>query len=182
VGVGFPGGTAWDVEYELRDIRAFYKDTRLYFNQQATMNTVQNEHCDVLHLTVECEYTHRAPGNAYLVFSDGESPTGSRDVPFGQLFSLPPFPAIVLSNIAADVDGVDPALPWIFLANGSSAVITNALVPSRQTKWFLCEAFYTALLAGKSPQEAFRQVQLSMVKDPEFAAPFVWGPFFLWGK
>ena len=182
VALGHPGETSWDVEYELRDIRAFYKDARLYFNQQAILATLQKEHCDVLHMAAEVHFNDRKPGNSYLVLSDGQSITSWKRVLFGELFSLPTFATVIISDLAADQNAAHRSEPYIFLANGSGAVIMNVYVPSRKTKKFFGEIFYTALLAGNTSQAAFRRVQLDMIKSPEYSSPFAWAPFFLWGK
>jgi hypothetical protein len=61
-------------------------------------------------------------------------------------------------------------------------VIGNGFTPSRKTKKFFGEVFYTALLGGNSVQSAYRKVQMEMIKNPDYAPQFVWAPFFLWGK
>ncbi len=182
VGVGFAGETSWDVEYELRDIRAFFKEARLYFGQQATLSTLQKEHGDVLHLAAEFHPDEYSPGNAYLNLSDGESPEGTKQIPFGELFSLPASRAIVISDLADHPAGINRSEVYPFLASGTRMVVLNEYVPSRKTKKYFGEVFYTALLAGESDRSAFRKAQLAMIANPEFAAPYAWAPFFVWGK
>jgi hypothetical protein len=182
VGVGFPGMSSWDVEYELRDIRAFYKDARLYFSQQATLEMLEKEHADVLHITGEFKCAPSNPSNSVVVLSDGKSLTTSRKIPLGELLALPAFPSVIVSNISSGPNRIDRTVPYIFIANGGSAVIVNAVTPLRKTKKFFGEAFYTALLGGSSSQGAFRKVQLEMIKNPEYASPSFWAPFFLWGR
>ena len=182
VGLGHQGETSWDVEYELRDIRAFYKDARLYFDQQATLASLQNEHGDVLHLAAEVRCNGVAPGSSAIVLSDGKSASTARQVLLGELFSLPPFSTIILSDLGTQCTGVESSVPLILLMNGSPSVVMNAYPPARKTKKYFGEIFYTALLAGITPQAAFRQTQLEMIKNPEYASPYLWAPFALWGK
>ena len=182
VGMGYAGTTTWDVEYELRDIRAFYKDARLYFGQQASFATLQREHGDVLHLAVDMRYSTRSPENAYIILSDAKTRGIAKDALWGDLLKIAPFPAVVLSHLHADSISIDQLLPSLFLINGSSTVIANTLPASRKSKKFFGEIFYTALLAGNTAESAFRQAMLEMIKNKEYASPFVWGPFSLWGK
>jgi tetratricopeptide (TPR) repeat protein len=182
VALGHPGTTSWDVEYELRDIRAFFKDARLHFNQEATLGTLQKERGDVLHLAADFQFDERRPGNSYLMLSDGKFINTTEEVQWGNLLSIPPFPTVIVSDLQDHRSEISGATPFIFLMNSSSSVILNAYPPLRKTKKFFGEIFYTSLLAGRTPQAAFRQSQLDMINNPEYSSPYHWAPFFLWGK
>jgi tetratricopeptide (TPR) repeat protein len=182
VGLGFAGTTSWDVEYELRDIRAFYKEARLYFGQRAAFSSLQNEKGDVVHLAVEARYADQAPWNAGLVLSDGKSFTSRTTVPLSNLLLLPRFPVVVLSNLAADQPQTSAAVAPLLLSSGARMVVCNTYTPSRKLKKYFGEVFYTALLSGATPQQAFRKAQQDMMRNPEFSSPLVWSPFFLWGR
>jgi CHAT domain-containing protein len=179
VGLGFAGTTAWDVEYELRDIRAFYKEARLYFGEQATMNSLRGEKGDLLHLAIEVRFPDQAPWNAAMLFSDGQSLTTTK-VPLADLLGLPHFPVFVLSNLAPDEPGVPDAVAPLVLSNGARCVVVNTLTPSRKMKKFFGEAFYTSLLGGMTPARAFQKAQGEMIRNPEFSSPLVWSSYFLW--
>jgi tetratricopeptide (TPR) repeat protein len=182
VGIGYQGMTSWDVEYELRDIRAFYKEARLYFGPQATLATLQHEHGDVVHLAVEVRYNDATPWTAAMILSDGKSLSSSAMVLLGECTAFPAFPAVVVSNLSADQALAHIVLAPLLLSNGSGSVIMNAYTPSRKVKKVFGEAFYTSLLGGASAQNAFRNVQVEMIRNPEFSSPLVWGTFFLWGR
>ena len=182
VGVGCPGGTSWDVEYELRDIRAFYKDVRLYFDQQASLATLQKESEDLLHLAVRFRFNDPRPGNSFFVLSDGESAGSMKNIPLGELLSLPPVPAIVVSDLDEHRMGIRPSEPYLFLANGTQEIVFTSTVPSRKAKKFFGEIFYTTLLTGADVRTAFRKAQLEMIGTADYASPFTWAPFFLWGR
>ncbi|MCK5571313.1 MAG: CHAT domain-containing protein, partial [Bacteroidetes bacterium] len=182
VGMGFAGKAPWDVEYELRDVRAFYKDTRLYFNEKATLQNLQVEQADVLHLSASFTLGQQHPGNSYIRLSDGKSFASSAQVLLGDLFSLQVFPTVVISNLSRGGTVPHVSIPYICLANGSGVVIMTGFVPSRKTKRYFGELFYTGLLSGKTSATAFWQVQLGMMKNPEYSSPHMWGAFFLWGK
>lgn len=182
VALGHPGTTSWDVEYELRDIRAFYKDARLYFGRQASIPTLRRERGDVLHLALDLQFSERSPGNAHTLLSDGITPGTIREIPWGDFLSTAAFHTVIVSNLRADSTRLDCFLPAIFLANGSSSVILNMYPTSRKAKKFFGEIFYTTLLAGKSSEDAYRQVMLEMIKNKDYAAPSNWAPFLMWGE
>jgi CHAT domain-containing protein/tetratricopeptide (TPR) repeat protein len=182
VAVGCAGGTGWDVEYELRDIRAFYKEVRLYFEAQASLATLQKEHGDLLHLAIPFQFNDPRPGNSCVILSDGESAEGTKRIPLGDLLSLPRIPAVVVSDIDAHRLGIRPAEPYLFLANGTQEVVFTSTVPSRKAKKFFGEIMYTALLSGADVRSAYRKAQLEMIRTGDYASPFTWAPFFIWGR
>jgi tetratricopeptide (TPR) repeat protein len=182
VGLGCPGGTSWDVEYELRDIRAFYKEVRLYFEAQATLATLQKESEDLLHLSLRMQFNDARPGNSFVLLSDGESAETMKRVPLGDLLSLPQIPAVVLSDLNGERQWIRPSEPYLFLSNGTQELIFTSTVPSRKAKKFFGEIFYTSLLSGADVRAAYRKAQLEMIKTADYASPFTWAPFFLWGR
>jgi tetratricopeptide (TPR) repeat protein len=182
VALGHPGETQWDVEYELRDIRAFYKEMRLHFGDEASLSTLQHERGDLLHLALDLRFSPTKPGNANVLLSDGIMRGTTRQISWGEFLSTAPFPAVVISNLHADSTSSSQLLPQIFLANGSSSVILNSLPISRKAKKYFGEMFYTTLLAGKPVNAAYRQALLEMIKSKDYSSPENWAPFGLWGK
>jgi CHAT domain-containing protein len=182
VALGCAGHTPWDVEYELRDIRSFFKDVRLYFGKEATLETLRREKGDVLHLAVEMQRDEDQPGNTHIVLSDGKSSATFDRVSLGRLLTIPAFGAVVVSNLGEEHTTVHPAEPYVLLAAGSSVVIMNSYVPTRGAKKVFGAGMYTALLSGVAVDAAYRKAQLEMIKDPAYAAPHFWAPFFLWSK
>lgn len=182
VSLGIAGTTKWDVEYELRDIRAFYKDARLYFSRQATLDALQHERADLLHIAVPLTVYAAQPGNSFLVLSDGKSATTTHEVLLGELLALPRYPSVVISNLTPGSTVLHAGVPYLFLAGGSSATVMTGYVPWRTAKKYFSEVFYTTLLAGVPVEAAFRKVQTEMIRTPEYSSPLVWAPYFLWGK
>jgi len=182
VGIGCAGMTSWDVEYELRDIRAFYKEARLFFGPQATLATLRSERGDVMHLAAEVRYSDATPWTAGMILSDGKSLTSRTTVLLGECTAFPASPAVIVSNLSAGQASAHTVLAPLLLINGSRSVIMNAYTPSRKAKKVFGEVFYTSLLGGANAQDAFRKVQSEMIRNPEFSSPLVWGTFFLWGR
>ena len=181
IGLGYRGSTGWDVEYELRDIRAFYRDARLYFGTSATEGTLEREHADLLHLALVFRYNPAAPGNTAAVFSDGRSADLTARVSLGRFASLGGYRAVVVSDLWPGKEGSSSVIAPSLLSGGATAVVVTAYTPSRKAKKVFSESFYTALLGGADVQTALRSVYNEMIGDPEFASPLVWGTYALWG-
>jgi len=180
VGVGHPGSTAWDAEYELRDIQAFYKPARLYFGIDAGMGTLRREHATILHLAAEFGYDGKRPGNSFVRLSDGKTAAGIATVQWGSFFSLPPFKTVIVSDLSVH-QGIPPVEPLLFLANGSSSVVLTTASAHRKTKKYFGELFYTAVVGGESGAGAYRAAMKGMIVNEEYSSPAVWAPFCLWG-
>jgi CHAT domain-containing protein len=181
IGLGYRGSTGWDVEYELRDIRAFYRDARLYFGASATEETLEREHADLLHLALVFRYNPAAPGNTAAVFSDGRSADLTTRISLGRFSSLSGYRTVVVSDLWPGKEGASSVIAPSLLSGGATAVVVTAYTPSRKAKKVFSESFYTALLGGADVQTALRSVYNEMIGDPEFASPFVWGTYALWG-
>jgi CHAT domain-containing protein len=179
---GFPGRTRWDVEYELRDIRAFFKDARLYFGKQATIAELAGESSQLLHIAAQLIVNSRHPENAAIVLSDGKSQTFPAELPVGALFALPPTPTVVVSNLSPGGTYYHTGVPLLLALNGTGTTIMNGFVPLRRSKKFFNEVFYTNLVNGASVAAAYRAVQVEMIRTPAFQSPLVWGQYFLWSR
>ncbi len=99
-----------------------------------------------------------------------------------EIVGLPPFPAIVLSNLAPGYSAIHPAEPYLFLVNGARTVIMDGYPPMRKTKKYFGEVFYTALLSGMPACDAFHRAQIEMIRNPDYRSMHTWGAFFLWGR
>ncbi len=179
--LGFAGTTAWDVEYELRDVQYFYKAARLLFGRAATLDTVRHVRTDVLHIAAEVRFGRRQQFlQGYLVLSDGITLTGQRRVPLSSLFGLPSNTCVILSNLAGGTPSMHAGVPYALLVNGSSMVVTTAFLPLRGAKKIFGEYFYTTVQSGGSGEVAFRKAQLEMISRKEWSAPHLWAPLMLW--
>jgi len=180
--LGFQGGSGWDVEYELRDIRAFFKDVRLHFGAAATVDTLLRSRADILHLAAEFSASDLSAANAFCILSDGKAFNTSRRVPWERFFLLPPFPVAVVSDLGTGGATMHREFPFLFLGGGTPTLVLQSYVPTRKTKKFFGEIFYTATLDGAPPRAAARQAVLEMIRTPEYSSPSLWAPFMIWGK
>jgi tetratricopeptide (TPR) repeat protein len=178
VGFGNPGRTSVDVEYEIRDAQAFFREAKLLMGRDAMMASLVHAEGDLLHAALDIQYREAHPGNSVVSFKDATGYTSIRDVPIGELFSLPSFNTILLSNL--NDRGAHAAVVHILQMNGTAAVVMNSHLPPRKTKKAFNEGFYVNLVRGTSVDEAYRNTILGMIKDAQQSQPWLWGAFFLW--
>jgi len=181
-GLGVRGSTTWDVEYELRDIHAFYRDARLLFGREATLASLRAVRSDLLHLSMEVQFKVQRPLNGACILGDGVSDDGTAAAPLGAVFGLPPVPAVVLFNLSNRQPATDRALAAAFLSNGSTSVILGAAPLTRKAKKVFGEGFYTALQSGEHVPAALRTAQNAMARSREFSSAHFWAPLMLWGN
>ncbi len=179
--VGHPGETGWDVEYELRDVRAFYRDAAMVFGQQASLGLLAQRSADVVHIAASVVWSDEHPGNSYLVLSDGRSRETFTREPLGVLLSLPGSGAMLLSNLTGRASATQGAYASLVHANGTPVVVTNSVTPGRKAKKVFGELFYTSLLEGSSVPQAHQKALQEMIGTRTTAAPAFWAPFMLWG-
>ncbi len=178
--VGFAGRSGWDVEYELRDVRFFFKDARMLFAQEATLDTLRRLRSDVLHLAVDARYGVSSPLSGWITLSDGASRDGSHAIPLTALTTIQPARIVVVSSLAAGVPSFDPLVPFALGANGSGMVVMNCYLPTRGAKKAFGELFYTALMQGLPADAAVQKAQMGMIKGKEFSTPAAWAAFMTW--
>jgi len=179
--LGARGSTSWDVEYELRDIHAFYRDAVMLFGKDASIISLQSMHTDLLHLAVEIRYNPRPPSSGKIVLGDGVSVDGSLPYSIGSIFSLPTVPAVVISNLSVRTPSMDRSVAAAFLAHGATSVVANATPMTRKAKKVFGEGFYTALQGGATVPMALRSAQTMMAKTRDLSSPGLWAPIMHWG-
>ncbi len=181
-GVGYPGSTNWDVEYELKDIRSFYDKARMLFDTAATVIRLSQLSADVVHIAAEFSLAASGPDRSGVFLSDGLTPFGQSRVPLGTLAALPPPQTLLLSSISATPGVLNRYVPALFLANGTRTVIATMWRGDRKAKRYFGEIFYTNLMTGLPAGDAYRSAALALVKKGEYAAQQRWGLYFQYGR
>lgn len=182
IGVGHPGRTTWDVEYELKDIRGFYDKARMLFGTNATLSKLDTAAYDVLHFAAEFVVNTKVPDRSAIILSDGDSPDGTRAVPLGEMLSLRPPETLVFSNITPTPGMFWRYAPLGFLADGTPAVIATMWQGERKAKKYFGEIFYTSLQAGSSGAQAYQNAMAALAKHPDFSALYRWGLYYQFGR
>jgi hypothetical protein len=175
--VGDPTGKHWSVDYELRDIRSFFKDANVLIGFEATWKNL-GLRADILQLSTSFRNQAGVEPFGMMALSDGTTYEESIEMPFEHLASLPSFPVVVLSNTAGQGAGLTPVHAHLLRINGTSDVFFNAWGADRKSAKFFSEYFYTHLSNGLAPGDAYRQALLNLIKTHEVSHPFSWAQFF----
>jgi len=182
VGCGCAGNTSWDVEYELKDIHAFYDKAKLLFDTSATLENLAHLHYDLLQITAEFSLDTARPGNSYIVLSDGATAAGMREIPLGKMLALPSPQTLLFSNISSIPGGLFRYAPFALLANGTQTVIATMWQGERKSKKYFGEVFYTNLQLGASASVAYQQAVVALGNREEFSPVTMSGLYYQFGR
>ncbi len=181
VACGNPGGQNWSVDYELRDIRSFFKTATIMLGADATWKNMLESKGDVLQLSTDFVNTTDRYDLGAFVCSNGKTLGETENIPFEQLAAHEPYPVIELSNQQVKGDGLTPLHALLLRMNGTSDIFLNAWLADRKAAKFFSEYLYTNLAAGLAPGDAYRQALLNLIGTREVSHPRSWGQFFHFG-
>jgi tetratricopeptide (TPR) repeat protein len=178
VAFGYAGSSAHDVEYELRDIRAFFKEARFLFSAQAMLQSLERENGDLVHLALDLRWDPFRSGNSSFSLPDPKTFV-MKDLPIGELARVSSFPSMVVYNCSADAEAGARQIAAVPLGAGVQSVVLNGLSTGRKGDKIFGGALYTALLSGLPLPEAFRAATMDIMRRKEGISPF-WASFALW--
>ncbi|MBI3788308.1 MAG: CHAT domain-containing protein, partial [Ignavibacteriales bacterium] len=181
VAMGNPTGKNWSIDYELRDIRSFFKEAKVLISREASWEKLQAAKADVLHLSTEFLMDEGRSALGVIALSNGQAGGESIKVSFEKLSELQAAPVIVLSNQTGQGTGLAPAHAVLLRLNGTSDVFLNAWYADRKAAKFFSEFFYTHLANGLAPGDAYRQALLNLIRTKDVNHPHSWGQFFHFG-
>jgi tetratricopeptide (TPR) repeat protein len=181
VAFGNPSGKNWSVDYELHDIRSFYKSATIMLGTDATSKNIGASKADVLQLSMDFVNAPGEPDLGSFVCSTGKALGETESIDFERLTDNDPFPIIELSNQSSQGSGLTPLHALLLRMNGTSDVFLNAWSADRKAAKFFSESFYTNLAAGLAPGDAYRQALLNLISTREVGHPRSWAQFFHFG-
>jgi hypothetical protein len=169
------------VDYELRDIRSFFKDANIIIGLEASWDNLRSIKADILQISTM--FSHQDPefplGN--ITLSNGLVVEQSTTVSFEKLIELEAIPVIVLSNQYGQGKGLSAEHALLLNLNGAADVFFNAWIADRKATKFFSEYFYTHLAKGLAPGDAYRQALLNLIRTREVSQPHSWAQFFHFG-
>lgn len=179
VAVGNPDGKNWSVDYELRDIRSFYRLADVAIRQDATWEGLRLKRPDLLQLSTSFGPGLQAFGT--IALADTARRDATLRLPFVTLMEIVPPPVVVLSNDRSESDVLGPSQALVLRINGTSDVFLNRWTADRKASKFFSEFFFTHLSNGLAPGDAFRQALLNLITTRDVNHPRSWGQFFHYG-
>jgi hypothetical protein len=174
VTLGHAGTSGRDIEYELHDVKAYFKDARLYLADKADPGLLNTEHGDLIQLGAQTQWDEWHPSNSVVTLADPQSGIG-REFPVLQLATAGGFPGALCFNFL-DAPG-SPAmnLPAVFESGGMTAVVVNGLYSGRKSNKVFSEAFFSSLQGGAALPEAYRSAVLSEIRSEDARMQFWMG-------
>ena len=182
VAVGNPRGNNWPLDFELRDIRSFFRNATVSVSQNANTRQLFGAEGDVLQLSTDFTTDTLFPGQSSFVLSSGSITDPNAHVPVGAFMLLHPFPIVYLSDQQASGSELSPLHAAVLMMNGTSSVILSLKPTEPKASKFFSERFYSVLAKGDGVNEAYRSAVATMSASRNFSAPYQWAQFFKFGK
>ena len=181
VAFGNPTGKNWSVDYELRDIRSFFKGARVMVGLETSWDNLKSIKADILQFSTEFSQRKTEFPLGNFILSNGWMLEQSTTIPFEKLSELDAIPVIALSNQYGQGIGLSSEQALLLHLNGTPDVFLNAWSADRKAAKFFSEYFFTYLANGLAPGDAYRQALLNLIRIREVSQPRSWGQFFHFG-
>jgi CHAT domain-containing protein len=181
VAFGNPTGKNWSVDYELRDIRSFFKGARVMVGLETSWDNLKSIKADILQISTEFSQRSTEYPLGKFILSNGLIVEQSTAIPFEKLTELEAIPVIALSNYYGQSIGLSAEHALLLRLNGTPDVFFNAWSADRKAAKFFSEYFFTHLANGLAPGDAYRQALLNLIRIREVSHPRSWGQFFHFG-
>jgi CHAT domain-containing protein len=181
VALGNPTGKNWSIDYELRDIRNFFKEATIYIGKEASWENLKDVKTDVLQISSEFLLGEGDSPLGVVGLTKVQNPDEAAKIPFEKLTEIQAPPLVFLSNQYGQGTGLSTIHALVLRMNGTSDVFLNAWFSDRKATKFFSEFFYTHLANGLAPGDAYRQALLNLIRTRDVSHPHSWGQFFHFG-
>ena len=182
IAVGNPRGNNWPLDFELRDIRSFFREATVYVSQNANEKQLFESFGDVLQLSTDFATDTLFPGQSTFVLASGSITNPDANIPIADFLRLHPYPVVYLSGQQSDASSLTPIHAALLMMNGTSNIILTMRPSESKANKFFSEKFYSALAKGSTVNDAYRSAVVAMAKSSTFNAPYQWSQFFKFGK
>jgi tetratricopeptide (TPR) repeat protein len=179
VAFGFTPDFRWGLEFELRDIRSFFRNTQVVVNQSATVPKLENALGEILQ--VSSQYRKESNGELVFSLSDGSASKSGAAVTAEKFTALHPFQIVFLSDVQSAANGISELYPVLCLLNGSAAVVANQHPISSSISKVFGEQFYSSLSLELNPSLAYRRAITHVSKKKELREGFAGASYFYYG-
>ena len=179
--MGNPTGKNWSIDYELRDIRSFFKEATILIGKEASWENLKDVKADVLQISSDFLLGEGESPLGVIGLASVQNPDQVAKIPFERLTEMPAPPLLLLSNQYGQGVGLSSVHALVLRMNGTSDVFLNAWFSDRKATKFFSEFFYTHLANGLAPGDAYRQALLNLIRTKDVNHPHSWAQFFHYG-
>ena len=180
--VGNPRGNNWPLDFELRDVRSFFRNATVSVSQNANDRQLFESSGDVLQLSTEFNTDTLFPGRSTFILSSGSITNPGANIPIADLSKLHPYPIVYLSDQQSSGSGLTPLYASVLMLNGSSYVILNLRPSEAKVNKIFSERFYSSLAKGMSVNDSYRTAVEGLSRSKDFSSPHAWSQFFKFGR
>lgn len=182
VGIGNPLGKQWSLDFDMRDLRSFFRDATVMSGAAATEEALFSATGDMLQLATEFHTDPSLPQFSSFVLSSGSITVGGVNVPIERLPQIHPFPVVSLVDIQQGESGIRMLHAALLLIGGTSRVIATLLPSEPRATRFFNDRLNTALAGGATIDDAYRLGLLQLRAQARFTLPSAWGQFYKYGN
>lgn len=179
VGIGFSQDSRWGLEFELRDIRSFFRNAQVLVNQAATTQRLTTTSGEILQLSSTFQKNEH---NEFTVtLSDGSSSLIGANAPISIFTSCHPFYVVYLADVQTTRNTIATEHSLLWMLNGTAAVIATEFPLTQRMSRTFGENFYSSLSAHFLPYNSYRQAMLQLAAQKEFSDNLRFASYFFYG-
>jgi tetratricopeptide (TPR) repeat protein len=177
---GFSSDSRWGLDFELRDIRSFFVNAKIYLNQGATLQRLEQVSGEVLQISTR--FVSTPDGDHSFILSDGTSSLLGMVVPVSHIAAVHPFPIVVLNDVRSTGNSITGFHSLLWLINGTSAVITNEFPLTPRSSKIFVENFYSVYASTFEPYTAYRKALGALEKSKAAGERMMTASYFYYGR
>jgi|GEM_PF-3548583 len=179
VATGFSSDSRWGLEFELRDVRSFFKNAQVIVNQQATLQKLQTIQGECFRIA--SHFTTTADGEHFFRLSDGTPSIVGTETPISSFTSLATFPFVYLTDLNTKNNFISTEHKVLWLMNGAQSVVVNELPTTPKLSRIFNEGMYAGYASTFNPYSAYRQGMLHVMNQKEFFEKLSFAFYFYYG-
>ena len=176
-------------EREVRELSQQFPGAKLYFNADANQTNFRANapRFKLVHIAAHATVDPMDPLHSKVLLADENGKPNyleAKDVLGMNLHDVAMIALSACESGLGRVEDGDEVLGFTrsFLSAGTSTLLVSLLPVSDAATEALMTTLYTDLAKGEQVQDAMRDAQLAVMKDPATAHPFFWAPFNLIGN
>lgn len=162
---GFTSNSRWGLEFELRDIRSFFRNIQVNNNQTATKERLESAVGEILQIS--SEFSSDEDGGSWFTLSDGSTSKAGVNFPISDFTQIHPFKIVSLTDVRSSGNDITPLHPLLWLLNGTGSVVVNHYPITSTVSRAFGENFYTSMSIEINPYLAYRRADAALSRKKE---------------
>ena len=178
VAFGNPKGKNWSVDYELRDIRSFFKSARVMVGLETSWDNLKSIKADILQISTEFSRRNTEYPLGSFVLSNGLMVEQAITIPFEKLAELEATPVIALSNHVGQGIGLTAEHALLLRLNGTPDIFFKRGQQTGKQQNFLVNISLRTFPTVLAPGDAYPSSTPQSYSHPRSEPPSLVGAIF----